>query len=95
MARRGGRALAAFGRGKRDDTTIQELRRLRDEAKSVGLNVAIPALEKALSRARDRAISGRQCKVHRLPRRAGATLKTCHFGARGRQVVPERWMVRL
>lgn len=46
-----GRALATFGRGKRDDTTIQELRRLRDEAKSVGLNVAIPALEKALSRA--------------------------------------------
>lgn len=46
-----GRALADFGRGKRNDATIQELRRLRDEAKSVGLNVAIPALEKALSRA--------------------------------------------
>ena len=44
-----GRALAAFGRGKRDEATMQELQRLRDEAMHVGLEVAIPALENALS----------------------------------------------
>jgi hypothetical protein len=44
-----GRALAAFGRGYRDDATMQELQRLRDEAKHIGLEVAIPALDKALS----------------------------------------------
>jgi len=44
-----GRALAAFGRGKRDETTMKELQRLYDEAELVGLKVAIPALEKARS----------------------------------------------
>jgi len=44
-----GRALADFGRGNRDDATTQELQRLRDEAERVGLKVAIPALEEALS----------------------------------------------
>ncbi|MFQ6024415.1 MAG: tetratricopeptide repeat protein [Acidiferrobacterales bacterium] len=44
-----GRALAAFGRGKRDETTMKELQRLDDEAERVGLKVAIPALEKARS----------------------------------------------
>jgi hypothetical protein len=44
-----GRALAAFGRGNRDDGAMQEVQRLRDEAEHVGLKVAIPALEEALS----------------------------------------------
>jgi hypothetical protein len=44
-----GRALAAFGRGKRDETTMKELQRLEDEAERVGLKVALPALEKARS----------------------------------------------
>ena len=44
-----GRALAAFGRGDHDDAIMQELQRLRDEAERVGLKVAIPALEEALS----------------------------------------------
>jgi class 3 adenylate cyclase/tetratricopeptide (TPR) repeat protein len=44
-----GRALAAFGRGKRDDTTMQELTRLRDEAERIGLKTALPALEEALA----------------------------------------------
>jgi len=44
-----GRALAEFGRGKRDDATIRELRRVRDAAENMRLNVAIPELEEALS----------------------------------------------
>jgi hypothetical protein len=44
-----GRALAAFGRGDRDDATMQELQRLRDEAEHIGLKVAIRALQEALS----------------------------------------------
>jgi tetratricopeptide (TPR) repeat protein len=43
-----GRALAAFGRGRRDATTIGELRRLRDEAERIGLKIALPALVEAL-----------------------------------------------
>ena len=31
-----GRALAAFGRGNRDDATVQELQRLHDEANACG-----------------------------------------------------------
>jgi tetratricopeptide (TPR) repeat protein len=42
-----GRALAAFGRGSRDDATMREIKRLRDEAGRVGLKPALPALEKA------------------------------------------------
>lgn len=44
-----GRALANFGRGECGDATMQELKRLRDEAERVGLKVAIPALDEALS----------------------------------------------
>jgi len=44
-----GRALAAFGRGKRDETTMKELQRLDDETQRVGLMVAKSALEKARS----------------------------------------------
>ena len=47
-----GRALAAFGRGKRDDVTMSEIQRLLDEAERNGLGCALPALEKALSTAR-------------------------------------------
>ena len=46
-----GRALAAFGRGSRDNATMQELRRLRDEAERLRFKFALPALEKALSTA--------------------------------------------
>ena len=44
-----GRILAAFGRGQRDDVTMQELKRLRDEAERVGFKTALPALEEALA----------------------------------------------
>ena len=44
-----GRALAAFGRGKRDESTMKELQRLHDEAKFLQLKVAIKALEEALA----------------------------------------------
>jgi class 3 adenylate cyclase/tetratricopeptide (TPR) repeat protein len=47
MAR--GRALAAFGRGRRDDEIALELRRLRDQAEQTGLKNALPALEQALA----------------------------------------------
>ena len=44
-----GRALVAHGRGGRDETTMQELKRLRDEAERVGLKPALPALDAALA----------------------------------------------
>jgi len=44
-----GRALAAYGRGNRDDTLIEELARLRDEAERAGLKAALPELESALA----------------------------------------------
>ena len=44
-----GRALEAFGRGSRDDATMQEIKRLRDEAERVGLRTALSALDKALA----------------------------------------------
>jgi tetratricopeptide (TPR) repeat protein len=43
-----GRALAAFGRGGRDAATIDELRRLRDEAERIGFMTALPEIEAAL-----------------------------------------------
>ncbi|HSK28584.1 MAG TPA: tetratricopeptide repeat protein, partial [Candidatus Limnocylindria bacterium] len=46
-----GRALAAYGRGRRDDSTIQRLRGLRDEAERIGLRIALPALDSALTAA--------------------------------------------
>ena len=44
-----GRALAAFGRGRHDETTMNELQRLHDKAKNLGLKVAIQALDEALA----------------------------------------------
>jgi len=43
-----GRALAAFGAGKRGDATLGELKHLMEEAERVGLKAALPALEGAL-----------------------------------------------
>jgi class 3 adenylate cyclase/tetratricopeptide (TPR) repeat protein len=44
-----GRALAAFGRGARDDATIAELRRLRGTAERDGMQLMLPALQAALA----------------------------------------------
>ena len=44
-----GLALATFGRGRRDDSTMAELNRLRAAAERVGLNQATPALDAALA----------------------------------------------
>jgi len=44
-----GRALVAFGRGGRDATTIDELRRLRDQAQRVGWTTSLPEIEAALA----------------------------------------------
>ena len=44
-----GRALVAHGRDGRDDATMQELKRLRDEAARIGLKTALPALDAALA----------------------------------------------
>jgi hypothetical protein len=44
-----GRVLAAIGRGKEDDAIRSELRRLQDEARRLGLILALPRLEAALS----------------------------------------------
>ncbi len=46
-----GRALAAFGRGRRDSATVGEIARLRDEAARVGLRTALAALDAALNAA--------------------------------------------
>ena len=47
-----GRALARFGRGERGATLRADLTRLRDEAATAELNVALPALDKALTEIR-------------------------------------------
>ena len=44
-----GRALAAHGRGERDQATMGELQRLYDQAKEIGLKLTLPALEAALT----------------------------------------------
>ena len=44
-----GRALAAHGRGKRDQASMAELQRLHDEAETIGLKFVLPALEAALA----------------------------------------------
>ena len=44
-----GRALAAFGRGSRDDATMQELKYLRSDAERVGLKTASTTLDEALA----------------------------------------------
>jgi hypothetical protein len=41
--------LAAYGRGHREHSVIEELRWLRDQAESVGLRRALPALDAALA----------------------------------------------
>jgi class 3 adenylate cyclase/tetratricopeptide (TPR) repeat protein len=43
-----GRALAAFGRGRREDATMKELQRLHGEATTLGLKVSMQALDEAL-----------------------------------------------
>jgi len=57
-----GRALSAFGRGRRDDTTILALQSVRDEARRMGLMSALPALEEALALACGHAQSPRASK---------------------------------
>jgi tetratricopeptide (TPR) repeat protein len=52
-----GRALAVYYQGRRDQATIRELRRLRDEAAAVGFQSALPALEHALAGAPEMASS--------------------------------------
>ena len=47
-----GRALAAHGRGRRDEALTAELQRLRDEAAQIGFKMALTALEKALTKAK-------------------------------------------
>ena len=44
-----GQALAAWGRGGRDDLLVAELARLRNEGERLGLNITIPAIESALA----------------------------------------------
>jgi tetratricopeptide (TPR) repeat protein len=44
-----GYALAAYGRGLRNDETIQQLRRVYDEASAAQLNFVLPELESAMS----------------------------------------------
>ena len=44
-----GRALAEFGRGRRDPKSLAELRGLREEAERVALRAALPALDRALA----------------------------------------------
>ncbi len=44
-----GRALAAFGRGNRDDALKHELQRLNELAEDVGLKKAVAAIEAALA----------------------------------------------
>ncbi len=46
-----GHALASYGRGKRDDVTMKELARLRNEADRVGLKNAMTAMNEALEAA--------------------------------------------
>jgi tetratricopeptide (TPR) repeat protein len=44
-----GRALAAYGRGRRDEPLMAHIRELADDARRVGLHLALPALEQALA----------------------------------------------
>jgi class 3 adenylate cyclase/tetratricopeptide (TPR) repeat protein len=46
-----GRALAARHQGRRDQATMRELRRLRDEAATAGLRSSLPELERAVATA--------------------------------------------
>jgi class 3 adenylate cyclase/tetratricopeptide (TPR) repeat protein len=44
-----GRALAAFGRGRRDDDLRSELERLREQGERLGLMITLPAIKAALA----------------------------------------------
>ena len=44
-----GRALAAHGRGNRDQASMAELQGLHDQAREIGLALSLPALETALA----------------------------------------------
>ncbi|MDA1357910.1 MAG: AAA family ATPase [Proteobacteria bacterium] len=46
-----GRTLAAFGRGARDDATLNKIKHLRDEAARAGPTRSIPQLDQALTEA--------------------------------------------
>ena len=48
-----GRVLAAFGQGRRDAKTQQELQLLLDEANRIGFHSAIPALKRAVYNTKD------------------------------------------
>jgi hypothetical protein len=41
--------VAGRGRGRRDPATLRELRRLANEARRVGVRMALPALERAIA----------------------------------------------
>jgi hypothetical protein len=45
-----GRALTAYGRGHRDEQTIEEIRRIYEYGKKFELTLSLTALEAALSR---------------------------------------------
>lgn len=49
-----GRALAANGRGDREDATVVKIQQLRDEAARIGLKSALPALDQVLAATRSR-----------------------------------------
>jgi hypothetical protein len=44
-----GRALAAFGRGRRDKELLAELGRLREQGARLGLTITLPPIEAALA----------------------------------------------
>ncbi len=44
-----GRALAAYGRGRRDEALFTHIRQLADDARKVGHRLALPALERVLA----------------------------------------------
>jgi hypothetical protein len=46
-----GRALAAFGRGRRDALLVAELQRLRGKSRRLGLKTTLPAIEAVLAKA--------------------------------------------
>ncbi len=46
-----GRALAAWGQGRREPKLVAELQRLRSEAERLSLTTALPALDEALKAA--------------------------------------------
>jgi tetratricopeptide (TPR) repeat protein len=57
-----GRALAAFGRGRRDGEILAELRRLRVQAERAGIRTSVPGLDAAL-RTADEPDSGQPAVI--------------------------------